>query len=77
MIRKMPMPMSMMPPSMKKLVKLLMSPVGGFVAVMYATTAPMMISINPITFSKKNNPAGISSLIPTTSRLTLHAQGLF
>jgi hypothetical protein len=47
--------------------KWLMSPAGGLMEK-YVTIAPMMISINPNSFSTTVNPMGISVLMPKPSR---------
>lgn len=56
--------------------KWLMSPAGGLIDK-YATIAPMMMSINPNSFSATVNPMGICSLMQEPQGLILQSQGLF
>ena len=56
------------PISVKIPEKWLMSPVGGL-SEEFATIAPIIISINPKSFSVTNSPIGKFSLMPEPSRI--------
>ncbi len=74
--RKMPITAITTPADTKMPEKWLMSPAGGLMEE-YVTIAPMIMSINPNSFSATVNPMGICSLMQEPQGLILQSQGLF